>query len=110
MRQQRQYNKNYAGRMPDNRHRQQNQSKNRDASVRVQETWQVLEEMDYTRLSKLNLPISKGEDLFVAGSLEFYDKRYDRVNTKMEKKLLRINRTIHSVTTTDDPIIRKVGV
>lgn len=50
--------------MPDNRNRQHNQQKNRDASVRVQETWQVLEEMDYTRLSKLNLPISaEGEDL-----------------------------------------------
>jgi len=45
---------------------------------------------------------------YVAGSLEFYDRSYDRVNAKMEKKLKRMNRTVHTVTTTDDPIIRKV--
>lgn len=46
---------------------------------------------------------------YVAGALEYYDRKYDRVNTKNEKKLLRINRAVHSVTTTDDPIIRKVS-
>lgn len=45
---------------------------------------------------------------YVAGALEYYDKKYDRVSAKNEKKLLRINRAVHSVTTTDDPIIRKV--
>jgi hypothetical protein len=43
-----------------------------------------------------------------AGSLEYYDKVYDRVSTKNEKHLSRINRVFHKVTTTDDHIIRKV--
>lgn len=43
------------------------------------------------------------------GSMEYYDKTYDRVTTKNEKKLRRINRIFHKVTTTDDPIIRQVG-
>ena len=42
------------------------------------------------------------------GSLEYYDKAYDRVTVKNEKKLQRINRIFHKVTTTDDPIIRQV--
>lgn len=42
------------------------------------------------------------------GSLEYYDKMYDRVNVKNEKPLQRIDRIFHTVTTTDDPIIRKV--
>ena len=42
------------------------------------------------------------------GSMEFYNKTYDRVTTKSEKKLERINRIFHKVTTTDDPIIRRV--
>lgn len=40
--------------------------------------------------------------------MEYYDKMYDRVNVKNEKPLQRIDRIFHTVTTTDDPIIRKV--
>lgn len=43
------------------------------------------------------------------GSLEYYDKAYDRVNVKNEKPLQRIDRIFHTVTTTDDPIIRKLS-
>ena len=42
------------------------------------------------------------------GSMEFYDKAYDRVNVKSERQLKRIDRIFHTVTTTDDPIIRKL--
>ncbi len=44
-----------------------------------------------------------------AGALEFYDKTYDRVNVKNEKPLRRIDRIFHTVTTTDDPVIRKLA-
>lgn len=43
------------------------------------------------------------------GAMEVYDKTYDRVTTKNEKRLKRINRIFHKVTTTDDPIIRQVS-
>ena len=43
------------------------------------------------------------------GKMEYYDKSYDRVTTKNEKKLKRIDRIFHKVTTTDDPIIRQVN-
>lgn len=84
--------------------------KNRMASVQIREDWGVIEEMDFPRLSKLSLPISwEGVDLTKCGSLEFYDKTYDRVTTKNEKKLQRISRSFHKVTTTDDPIIRSLA-
>lgn len=64
MRQQRIWQKNYGKAMQDNRNRQHGQQKTRDASVRVQEDWTVLEDMDFTRLQKLNLPNKiAGEDL-----------------------------------------------
>lgn len=44
----------------------------------------------------------------VWGSLEYYDKRYDRTSTKSEKKLVMVNRLIHKITTTKDPVIRQV--
>jgi len=88
--------------------RQQTQ-KNRDASVIVKDDWKVVEEMDFPRLVKLKLPdIAEPEDLYNAGSLEYYDKLYDRITTKNERPLEANNRTFHRVTTTDDPIIRKL--
>ncbi|KAH7640001.1 hypothetical protein HUG17_4034 [Dermatophagoides farinae] len=67
-------------------------------------------EMDFPRLSKLSLPnIGDGQEIYTAGSMEYYDKSYDRINCKVERPLQRINRIFHKVTTTDDPIIRKLS-
>jgi len=86
------------------------QIKHRDASVQVKDTWAVIEEMDFPRLAKLTLPnIGEAEDVIKCGSLEFYDKTYDRVNTKTERRLQRVNRVFHKVTTTDDPVIRQLA-
>ena len=41
--------------------------------------------------------------------MEYYEKAFDRVNVKQEKPLKRIDRIFHTVTTTDDPIIRKLS-
>ena len=41
-----------------------------------------LQEMDFTRMGKLALPsIAEPDDCFQAGSLEYYDKAYDRLVT-----------------------------
>nr|CAI5860250.1 unnamed protein product [Callosobruchus analis] len=86
------------------------QIKIRDASVTVRPDWVTIEEMDFPRLSKLSLPgIKEGEDIMCCGELEYYDKTYDRVNVKNEKPLQSVNRIFHTVTTTDDPIIRKLS-
>ncbi|PAA59777.1 hypothetical protein BOX15_Mlig010075g2, partial [Macrostomum lignano] len=85
---------------------------NRESSVQVQESWKVLEELDFVRLSKLSVPlniVTSGEDLYACGEMEYYDKTYDRVSTKSERKLQRVNRVIHTVTTTLDPVIRKLA-
>lgn len=42
------------------------------------------------------------------GALEHYDKAFDRITTRSEKPLKSIKRIFHTVTTTDDPVIRKV--
>jgi len=105
-RQVRKWQKQQAGRQ--NYHRNA-PIKTREASVMVKDNWIVVEEMDFTRLAKLNLPgIGEPEDLVQCGALEYYDKTYDRVNVKNEKNLLRIDRIFHTVTTTDDPVIRKL--
>ncbi|NP_001153709.1 eukaryotic initiation factor 3 p66 subunit [Tribolium castaneum] len=86
------------------------QIKIRDASVTVKPDWVTIEEMDFPRLGKLSLPnVKDGEDITCCGELEYYDKSYDRVNVKNEKPLQSVNRIFHTVTTTDDPIIRKLS-
>jgi len=88
--------------------RQQTQ-KNRDASVVVKDNWKVVEEMDFPRLAKLKLPeISEPVNLYNAGTMMIYDKSYDRITTKNERPLEANDRTFHRVTTTDDPVIRKL--
>eukprot|EP00794_Sanderia_malayensis_P008906 gene8906-9858_t len=87
----------------------QNTQKNRNASVAVREEWKVLEDMDFPRLAKLKLPdISEPTNVYCAGTLEYYDKLNDRITTRNEKPLEGNNRIFHKVTTTDDPIIRKL--
>jgi len=105
-RQVRKWQKQQAGRQ---NYQRQAPIKSREASVTVKPDWIVIEEMDFLRLSKLALPtVKEPVDLYQAGSLEFYDKSYDRVNVKSEKTLQRIDRVFHTVTTTDDPIIRRL--
>jgi len=86
------------------------QIKQREASVTVKPDWIVLEEMERTQLSKLSLPtVSEPVELLSCGALGYFDKAYDRVNVKNEKLLKRIDRIFHTVTTTDDPVIRKLA-
>jgi len=105
-RQVRKWQKQQAGRQ--NYHRNA-PIKSRDASVMVKADWIVVEEMDFPRLGKLSLPnIKEPADLLQCGALEYYDKIFDRVNVKNERPLQRIDRIFHTVTTTDDPVIRKL--
>lgn len=81
----------------------------RDASVTVRPDWVAIEDMDFPRLQKLSLPgIKEGVDIETYGSLEYYDKAFDRVNIKNERPLQGIERIFHRVTTTDDPVIRSL--
>lgn len=96
---------------PGKDNRNQNQQKSREPSVRVKEDWKVIEEIEFSRLSKLSLNVKNPDDIKTCGSLEYYDRSFDRVNTRIQtqaNKLKRINRVYHKVTTMDDPIIRSL--
>eukprot|EP00123_Amoebidium_parasiticum_P009045 comp19189_c1_seq1/m.21899 comp19189_c1_seq1/g.21899 ORF comp19189_c1_seq1/g.21899 comp19189_c1_seq1/m.21899 type:complete len:559 (-) comp19189_c1_seq1:423-2099(-) len=80
----------------------------RDPSVEVKPDWEILEEIEFSRLSKLALDVNDPEDVITAGAVEYYDKTYDRVSTKLTKPLSTSNKVFHNVTTTDDPIIRQL--
>lgn len=87
----------------------QKSQKPRDSSVEVRSDWEVKEEMDFPQLMKMRyLEVSEPQDIECCGALEYYDKAFDRITTRSEKPLRSIKRIFHTVTTTDDPVIRKV--
>jgi translation initiation factor 3 subunit D len=85
--------------------------RNRDASVQVKPDWAVVEEIDFSRLSKLNLDTGDGEDLDNYGFLYYYDRSYDKQPgaKTSERKLNVLERAAYNVTTSSDPIIQELA-
>ncbi|KHJ80403.1 putative choline dehydrogenase [Oesophagostomum dentatum] len=81
-------------------------------SVQVRPDWRVIEEMDFPRLLKLNLPgVGSGEDIdkHQYGTLHFYDKAIDRVSVRTPVTLQRCGGNFYNVTTTEDPVIEELA-
>ncbi|KAL8785441.1 MAG: hypothetical protein Q9213_003371 [Squamulea squamosa] len=84
--------------------------RNRDSSVNIKPDWQMLEEIDFNRLAKLNLETSTGEDIDNYGFLYYYDRAFDRPPVKNnERKLNVVDRVAYNVTTSQDPIIAELA-
>uniref|UniRef100_A0A1I7WZS4 Eukaryotic translation initiation factor 3 subunit p66 n=1 Tax=Heterorhabditis bacteriophora TaxID=37862 RepID=A0A1I7WZS4_HETBA len=81
-------------------------------SVQVRPEWRVIEEMDFPRLLKRNLPsIGPGQDIenHQYGTLHYYDKAVDRVLVKNPITLQRCGGSFYSVSTTEDPVIEEIA-
>ncbi|OQD70375.1 hypothetical protein PENDEC_c024G03778 [Penicillium decumbens] len=82
----------------------------REPSVNIRPEWQMLEEVDFSRLSKLNLETPEGEDLDSYGFLHYYDRSYDRAPVKgNERRLQSLDRAAYNVTTSQDPVIHELA-
>ncbi|KAJ3407782.1 hypothetical protein CcCBS67573_g04551 [Chytriomyces confervae] len=68
----------------------------RDASIAVGIDWIVKEEIEFNRMGKLFLDVDEPEDLSAHGKCLFYDKSYDRINTKTEKRMIPNAATSHT--------------
>eukprot|EP01116_Phalansterium_solitarium_P013661 TRINITY_DN31063_c0_g1_i1.p1 TRINITY_DN31063_c0_g1~~TRINITY_DN31063_c0_g1_i1.p1 ORF type:complete len:548 (+),score=152.77 TRINITY_DN31063_c0_g1_i1:86-1729(+) len=82
------------------------QARKRDPSVAINAEWRELDTIEFSKLNKLDTDAEPAAvDLKLAGSLEFYDKNFDRINSKSEKSLQRTDRVFYAVSASDDPII-----
>ncbi|CAL9166172.1 unnamed protein product [Musa hybrid cultivar] len=83
----------------------------RKSSVDIQPEWTMLDQIPFSTFSKLSFSVpDPPEDLLVCGALEFYDRSFDRVNPKNERRLERFkSRNFFKVTTSDDPVIRRLA-
>ena len=85
--------------------------RNREASVQPKDTWRMLEEIDFNRLSKLNLDTGEGEDIDDYGFLYYYDRSYDKqpgAPTSV-RKLTVLDRAAYNVSTSSDPVIQELA-
>jgi translation initiation factor 3 subunit D len=85
--------------------------RNRDSSVQVKPEWNVMEEIDFSRLSKLNLDTGEGEDIDNYGFLFYYDRSYDKQPgaKTSERRLNVLDRAAYNVTTSSDPIMQELA-
>ncbi|OJD27181.1 eukaryotic translation initiation factor 3 subunit D [Blastomyces percursus] len=84
--------------------------RNRDSSVHIRTEWNMREEIDFTRLAKLNLETPDGEDIDNYGFLYYYDRTYDKAPVRnTERKLQSLDRAAYNVTTTADPVIQELA-
>ncbi|SAM08603.1 hypothetical protein [Absidia glauca] len=79
----------------------------RNASVNIGADWNLLDEIEFSRLSKLSFGIPEAEDISTYGSINYYNKAFDRVNTRNEKPLQHIDRVKYDTTTSEDPVIQQ---
>lgn len=94
----------FRGRWDDRRNMQ------REASVEVGPEWAQVEEVTSSALSKLTFTaVSAPEDIALCGSLPYYDRSMDRVTVKAPRALKLCAVEFPHVTTTDDPVIRRIA-
>lgn len=79
--------------------------------MQVKPEWNVMEEIDFSRLSKLNLDTHEGEDIDNYGFLYYYDRSYDKQPgaKTSERKLNVLDRAAYNVTTSSDPILQELA-
>lgn len=82
----------------------------RDASVKVEADWEVLEQIDLTDLNKVTATPPKAEDIKWAGNLDRYDDAYDRVSARSEVKLRRFeDKEFFYVSAHEDPELSELA-
>ncbi|PAV21017.1 translation initiation factor eIF-3 subunit D [Pyrrhoderma noxium] len=84
-------------------------TRTRESSVTIHPSWQMLEEIEFHRLSKLRLDVDEPETLETCGRIFPYEKTYDRITTKTERPLQLVDRIRYNTTTSDDPIIQQLA-
>jgi translation initiation factor 3 subunit D len=101
----RRWQRRWAGRQ---RPRWNQDQQEKQASVDVRASWQILDEIEFSKLAKKSLEVGSPTDLLTCGRMEYYDKAFDRVTSKASKTIVptKASRENRSVTTTDDPNIR----
>ncbi|KAK9826714.1 hypothetical protein WJX81_000679 [Elliptochloris bilobata] len=78
-------------------------------SVDIRPEWAVVEQIPFASLAKLSTAAPAAEDVTFCGSLQYYDKVYDRITPKEPRPLQRTKRVFRSPSTSADPVIQRLA-
>lgn len=84
-------------------------AESREPSVEIQDTWTVVEDIDYDALSVNFRPESDPANLVRCGKLPKYNTTFDRITPKNPTFLRRNDCQHFNVTTSADPIIKRLA-
>lgn len=80
------------------------------SSVEIRPDWTVVEQFDFSTLTKLQHKVEDGETLKRCGTLKGYERSLDRLTPKFNKALRKtVTRAPLKVSTSDDPVIQKLA-
>lgn len=81
--------------------------KNRDASVKIADTWKLIQSNQFNELQKLSFDVKPGADVAKYGYALPYNRNLDKPGAT--KVLPHVERAIYNTTTSDDPVIQKLA-
>ncbi|KAJ3260762.1 hypothetical protein HK103_007325 [Boothiomyces macroporosus] len=108
------------------------QPKARETSIKIKDSWKLIDELDFFRMADLSFYVEGAEDMYVLkmekmsiilallilmktirdavhGMLNYYDKSYDKITTKAPKKLAATTKVFVNPTASDDAILKELA-
>ncbi|EGC40576.1 eIF-3 zeta [Dictyostelium purpureum] len=81
--------------------------RNRESSIEIGSSWESKEEFDLQTFKQYTLEnLPESETIGTYGKVKYYNRVYDRINTKNEKKLQKSEVNVPLIPTSDDKVIR----
>jgi translation initiation factor 3 subunit D len=83
----------------------------KESSVSIKSDWKMLEEIEFNRLGKLNLEASEATDIETVGTVYYYNRSFDKLNTKAPKPFQTTERFGQDflIGTLEDPTIEELA-
>ncbi|KAM9945372.1 hypothetical protein ACTFIZ_009403 [Dictyostelium cf. discoideum] len=81
--------------------------RNRESSIEIGSSWESKEEFDLSTFKQYTVEqLPEPETIGTYGQVKYYNKVYDRINAKNEKKLQKTENSVPLIPTSDDKVIR----
>ncbi|GAM19321.1 hypothetical protein SAMD00019534_024960 [Acytostelium subglobosum LB1] len=96
------------GGRPFNRFWNDRRQKNRESSIEIQPTWENKQEIDLTPLKTLYLETAPQPELIATcGAAKYYNINVERVTARDDKNLIKNDKAVPLIPTSDDKFFRK---
>ncbi|KAJ1733166.1 hypothetical protein LPJ72_003011 [Coemansia sp. Benny D160-2] len=79
------------------------------ASVKPTDEWQLMQEIEFSRMADLSFSVGDVKELGTYGKVGVYDHAYDRVTSRLERPLKAAGTVRYNVTASEDPVLAKIA-